>query len=373
MKITGKIQEEGLLKLTTFTGLTISTVQCEIVNNSFEFEVTEGIGHLEKDGRKLLIFLEDADLLLNLDNLDNTVFNTGVLNKQFEVYSKEYQKINQALSALYYLKTVNTSDEVETLIQTEKEKLVKGNDFYSLYCWLKHLVSSVFSVTANREEVVQHIEHFRLIDWSSPFLNKMDLLPELIEGQQLLIENSGCETIEEMFAEQNISIDALFNTYTFEILEYYFDTLEKRSLYPSAEHLANKALNEIEIIPKTLRYKFEGYRGSKKAVEAFNFQVSNDKMLHEIEGEKLLLFSDSNCSPCTDIMPSVINSVAGKDITLIVISDKEQQGLLHSTDETLFDKYFVYATPTMIIIDTENKLYLKPNSVEHLKAYLNTK
>lgn len=41
-----------------------------------------------------------------------------------------------------------------------------------------------------------------------------------------------------------------------------------------------------------------------------------------------------------------------------------------ATDETLFDSYFVYATPTMIIVDEENKLFLKPNSIEHLKAYL---
>jgi thioredoxin-related protein len=202
----------------------------------------------------------------------------------------------------------------------------------------------------------------------------MDLIPELIEGQMVLIENSGKETIEDMFDEQNRSIDALLNNgYTFDVLEYWFDILEKRSIYPSVKYLALKVLEEIEILPKTLRYKLENYRSLDKETLVPNFQVSDERMLYDIEGKKLLLFSDSGCTPCTDIMPSVISSVHDKPITLIIVSNEvKDASILHTTDESLFDSYFVFATPTMIVVDEENKLYLKPNNTEHLKAYINT-
>lgn len=348
----------------------------------------------------------------------------GEENQVFTTYVREHTKREQALSAWVYLQKSYQSDSLFSIQKTPSKaidseiKRIKKEDkdylknidqksYISYFLPLRKLVSSVSTIAQYRtEEIPETLEAFRKIDYTDPRLYKSGLFKEVIDNHFWLLENMGQST-DSSFKQMNISIDYLvanlskdekkFN----EITKHIFNLLEKHSLYQASEYLAIKVLNQNSCtINDNLANQLESYRAMKKGNIApdivFNgttlqkgVNVENLNKLFDIKAEfKVVIFGASWCPACSQELGqllSVYDKWKSKGVEVVFVSldtDKEQfknfASILPCISSCDFKKweskaaidYHVFATPTFYLLDKEQKIILRPNSIYQVDSWV---
>ena len=204
-----------------------------------------------------------------------------------------------------------------------------------------------------------------------------------------------------------ISIDLLLdnlskdNSKLNEITHYLFDLLERHSLFEASEYLAIKVLNQTSCTLDTnLAKQLETYRAMKKGNIApdivfkekatiLNNNQSFTKLSDSKAVYKLVVFGASWCPKCTEEIPQLAHNYndwknKGLEILYISLDDNEIMfekiasslpfisycDLQKWNSKPVLD-YYVFGTPTMFILDQNNKIVLRPNSVKQVEAWIN--
>ena len=286
-------------------------------------------------------------------------------------------------------------------------KKLPQNSYISWYLPMLKLVSSVPIVAQYRpREIPKTIQIFRFIDYTDNRLYKSGLLKEVLESHFWLLENSGT-SLENVNNEMKISIDLLLdnlskdNSKLNEITHYLFDLLERHSLFEASEYLAIKVLNQTSCTLDTnLAKQLETYRAMKKGNIApdivfkekatiLNNNQSFTKLSDSKAVYKLVVFGASWCPKCTEEIPQLAHNYndwknKGLEILYISLDDNEIMfekiasslpfisycDLQKWNSKPVLD-YYVFGTPTMFILDQNNKIVLRPNSVKQVEAWIN--
>ncbi|HNP06361.1 MAG TPA: thioredoxin family protein [Cyclobacteriaceae bacterium] len=348
----------------------------------------------------------------------------GKENQEFAQYAVEHPKREQALSAWIYLRKIYQADSLFSIqklpfqaieaeiqrIKKEDSDFLKSLDPKSYISWylpIRKLVSSVSTVVQYRtEEIPATINAFRNIDYTDERLYKSGLLKDAIESHFWLLENMG-QSLDTIFNEMSISIDYMVanlskNEKKFnEINKYLFDLLEQRSLSRASAYLAIKVLTQNSCtVNDDLAKQLELYRAMKIGNMASDIVFSGDafkngsvvKMpsrLSEIQSTyKVVIFGASWCSKCTEELSQLLplyKKWKSKGVEVVFIS--------LDTDETLFKDfssvfpfvsvcdykkwdtqavkdYYVFASPTLFLLDKNQKIVLRPNSVMQMDAWV---
>jgi len=425
-------QEVELIGYNGFDTYVIDAAQANeegVFNLSFS-EKDYGMAYLQSENEKSMIVLLAKDENLRLHGKDlaspETVeITAGKQNQLFEQYASEHPRREQALSAWKYLANIYKSDSLFSVHETPRKAIaneqqrIKAEDslflaglpegaYISYYLPLRKLISSVSTIAQYRtEEIPATINAFRGVDYTDQRLQKSGLLQDAIESHFWLIENSG-RSLDSVYIEMNKSIDALVNNLLTdqdklnEITEYLFKLLEKRSLFTSSAYLAIKLLNENACtLENNFANQLESYRAMKKGNTApdiaFAGEViapgynagSTPKMLSDIKSKyTVILFGASWCPLC----PQELLTISGhykkwKELGLEVVFisldvDKERFKNLAEPfpfisicdykkwDSQAVKDYYVFATPSMYLLDSKRRIMLRPNSVRHLKAWV---
>lgn len=311
---------------------------------------------------------------------------------QYAIQSSEYtwltQEItNQEKRFLHFLKTL------------------PATSYASYYLPIRKLIMDM-PLTANRyiDRMPQHEIDFKNINFNDNQLASSGLLGELLDGFYQLMESH--LDLEKVTEHCNLATDAwiksLANNPTKQqaVAEHVFKWLEKRSLFPAAEYLAKAMLNQphCELTEKNANL-FEQYRKMGIGNTAPNISLehkqdkSNTKDLKSINSTyKLVVFGASWCPSCQADYPKWKENYAalkGKyNLEIVYISI--------DTDKKVFDEYYkeapfitfcdykgwetpaakayyVFATPTYILLNKELKIEAKIKSPEHLQAWLESK
>jgi thiol-disulfide isomerase/thioredoxin len=266
-------------------------------------------------------------------------------------------------------------------------------------------VSSVSTVAQNRPTEIQAcIQAFRSIDYADPRLYKSGLLRDAIEGHFWLIENSG-KPLDSVAQAMKISIDVMMTKLTsnekiyYEVSNYLFDLLEKHSLFQASEYLAIKLLNEKSCTVNSDKARqLESYRAMKKGniaseiVFDTNCFANNTNTLKQVSDIKTpytsIVFGASWCPKCKEELPE-INKLYQKwkssGIEVIFIALDEEKASFTSIansfqfpsysdlkkwDSKIVRDYFVFATPTIYLLNNKREILMKPNSVNQLDAWV---
>jgi len=415
------------IKLEGFDGLKTYSISISKTDENGNFKLTYffsdyGVGYLmSSDNKPIFIMLNGEDIEISGESLSITEtikIKKGRENQLFEQYAKEHPKREQALSAWIYLENIYTLDSLFTTqqktskaIQQEKQRIKKEDLSFinslpkeSYLKWFlprRILVSSVSVIAQYRpEEISQTIQDFRNLDYSDPRLYKSGLLKDAIENHFWLIENSG-DSLGKVFEEMKNSINSMLvklvnNEKIFnQVTDYLFDLLEKHSLFDASEYLALKVLNQKNCnVSSDLVNQLETYRVMKKGNIApeinFNNSFSKITSLTDIKNKnKLVVFGASWCGKCTEEIPKLSlfyqNWKNQYDIEVIFVSlDKDKESFEKFTKDftwisscdfkvwegTAAKDYHVFGTPTMYLLDSENKIILKPISTEQVDAWL---
>jgi hypothetical protein len=422
-----------LVRLIGNNGFQHIKIDSIIVTESGKFELKYnandfGTAYLSSnDNKPYLVILANEEIELKGDSFAESASISIIKsteNKSFVKYAVEHAKREQALGAWEYLQKIYITDNfianqknVSRAINDEINNINKSDlEFINhlpessnarYYIQLRKLVSSVAKVAQYKtEEIPNTIRLLRNVNYNDSRLNKSGLLTDVIESQFWLLENMG-KSLDGVFDEMKISIDFLFsslyaNEKSFnEVTLYLFNYLEKHSLYNASEYLALKALSQDNCTLKdNVLNQFETYRKMKNGNIApdINFigdvfqngvKLSSINKLSNIKTKfKLIVFGSSLCPACQDEMPQIKTFYLkwkSQDTEVIYVSlDTDKNTIINLSknfpfiifsdykkwEMTAVKDFNIFATPTMLLLNKDNKILLRPISTKQLDLWL---
>lgn len=414
-----------------FSGLKTYPISTSSIDNKGNFKLTYsmedyGVGYLiSSDEKPLFVILsgEDIEIIGEALGYTETIKITkGQENQWFEQYAMEHPRRQHALSAWVYLEQMYTFDSLFSVqkvpskaIQQEKERInnedliflesLPQDSYVRWFLPTRKLVSSVSLVAQYRtDEMAATIESFRAMDYTDQRLYKSGFFKDAIDSHFWLLENSG-NSLEDVFVEMQISIDVMMeklvtNEKIFnELTNYLFDLLERQSLFQASEYLAIKVLNQVSCtIDNNLARQLETYRAMKKGNTApdivFNesFFINNTTTLNRLSEIKteytVVVFGASWCPKCKEELAEIAGHYSkwkskGVEVVFIALEDDRSPFIDFAItfpfpsysdnkkwESDIANDYYVFATPTMFLLDNKREIILRPNSVKQMDAWV---
>jgi thiol-disulfide isomerase/thioredoxin len=421
------------IKLEGFNGLKTYLISTSTIDEKGNFKLIYsksdyGVGYLMSANEKPLFVIlsgEDVEIVGEALSYTETIKITKEQeNKLFEQYAKEHPLREQALSAWVYLEKIYTQDSLfavqeHPIKNIQKEKLrIKAEDaaflaklpkesYVSWFLPTRKLVSSVSTVAQYRpEEIPSTIAAFRAMDYTDQRLYKSGLFKDAIESHFWLLENMG-QPLDTVFKEMSISIDYLItnllkNEKKFnEITKYLFELLERRSLLQASEYLAIKVLTQNGCtVNDNLAKQLESYRAMKIGNTApdivFSGKVLKNGLaiktpnrLYDIQSDyKVVIFGASWCPKCGEELSqllSVYQKWKSKGVEVVFVSLDTDKKVFNDFSSVFpfvsmcdYNKwntqaakdYYVFASPTMFLLDHKSEILLRPHSVKQVDAWV---
>jgi peroxiredoxin len=421
------------IRLMGYHGADVFTIDSTIVNAQGNFELhysdsSLGMGYLlTAEDNSYMVVLEKGKVYLTGQtpaDATSVVINIGEQNKLFVKYSEEHGKREQALSAWVYLKKLYDSDtlftkeyatkftitkEIENLNKADNDflKILSPNSFMSWYLPVRKLMSGVETVAKySPQEIPNIIKAFRAVNYAHPQMYTSGLFSELLESQFWLIQNSGLDK-DAMIKEMNTSVDfilasvskneKLYNEFT----KYLFQYFEKNNLFEASAYIALKALNQKEVIVNySIAFKLESYRKMKVGNTAPDIEFKGDVIvnqeslkninrLSDIKSKyKLVIFGGSWCKQCKAETIQLImryNKWKAKEVEVVMVSlDTDKKAFeefasdfpytiacdYKKWDTQAAKDYYVSSSTTIFLLDSNNKIILRPPTVASLDSWL---
>lgn len=422
------------IRLEGFSGLKTYPIASATIDEKGNFKLTYsksdyGVGYvMSADDKPLFVILSGEAIELLGKTLSDTKtlkVTKGQENQWLEQYAQEHPKREQALSAWMYLEKMYTLDSLFSVqerpahnIQTEKLR-IKNEDaaflaklpkdsYVSWFLPTRKLVSSVATVAQYRpEEIPATIRALRNLDYTDQRLYKSGLFKDAMESHFWLLENSG-RSLDSVFIEMQRSIDAMMvhlvkdDKKLNEVTSYLFDLLERHSLFQASEYLALKVLNQTSCtLDSDLAKQLESYRTMKKGNTAPNINFNKDiaapgfkdtqhpKQLSDLQSDyTMVVFGASWCPKCTEELPKITKHYSkwkaqGVEVVFVSLDETKEQFDNFTAifpfisicdyqkwESPIVKEYYVFATPTMFLLDNKREIILRPQSVEQIDAWV---
>lgn len=387
-----------------------------------------GMGYLSaEDNKPYFLVLANEDIQLKGEVLsfpETIVCLKGKENQLFIQYASEHPKRQQAQSAWDYLNKLYQQDQLFSShkktarfvaneikrINNEDQKFLADlspETYISWYLPVRKLVSSVSTVAQYRPaEIPATIAAYRKLNYSDQRLYTSGLLKDALESHYWLLENMG-KSLDSVFLEMNTSTDYLLQSVQHDTEKYnsltifLFNLLESHSLFAASEYLALKVLNQNScLVEEGIANQLESYRKMKVGNTAPDIQFSADaikngnsiespKSLSEVQSTfKLVFFGASWCPMCVEEMTRLIPfyekwKVKGVEVVFVSLdTDKKAFTDFASTfpfisscdfkkwDTPAAKSFYISGTPTLFLLDADQKILLRPVSLQQIDAWL---
>jgi thiol-disulfide isomerase/thioredoxin len=265
------------------------------------------------------------------------------------------------------------------------------------------------TIVANSSKEIQSPKNpFLNINYSNSQIYSNGLLYDIIEKQFTSILKSPL-TEATKYKEINQSVDIILDSvkknekvYN-DLTKYLFQYFEKYSLFNASEYIALKALSQKEVtLNNALANKLESYRIMKVGNRAPNFEMVGDVFkngtavkatlhLTDINAKyKLIIFGGSWCPQCRAEMIQLLpryNNWKAKGLEVIFVAlDTDKNEFEKFTapfpfysacdykkwDTQAAKDYYVSSSPTIFLLDSNNKIILRPPTVASLDSWLDS-
>jgi thiol-disulfide isomerase/thioredoxin len=365
-----------------------------------------------KDTKSVIVLLNKENFEMNWTNLDEfstLKFKHSPENNAFANGIEKYQESEAKLSALIFLSQLYENQPAQkkwfdTEIRNQKNVMpiffgsLPKNSYANSYVKIRKMITDMpNSVSRYVERMPQQEKEFNDFDFASNNLIHSGLYQELLDAYVLFTESY----FDKQYPHLNGSIDAMLKTLDKnetlkqDVAQYIFKILEKRSLFPAAEYLALSMLDKqnCQLTPERTAL-FEQYRKmavGQIAPDIKFFNSNSDKTkLSEINTKyRLVVFAASWCEKCKEEIPKLKSFYEGwktkynLEIILNSLDTYKEQNENFVKDFAWFSscdykswegnsarEYFVFGTPTIYLLNKNNKILLKPRSPEQIEAWL---
>ncbi|MEZ4910786.1 MAG: thioredoxin-like domain-containing protein [Saprospiraceae bacterium] len=419
------------IKLEGFNGLKtyqISTTTSDSLGNfKLNYEKADyGVGYLmSADNKPLIVILSGEDIEIKgeaLSAAETIRIITGQENQWFAQYAAEHPKREQVLGAWAYLDKTYTIDSLfagqktpKKAIQAEKQRIhaedvafinkLPKDSYVSWFLPTRKLLSSVSAVAQHRpEEIPATLKALRSIDYSDSRLYKSGLLSDAIDSHVWFIENS-MSPLDSVHALLIRSIDIILSQLKMDerkyndITDYLFGLLEQRSMFPVAEYLSLKVLEDRSCtVDIKLANKLEGYRKLKIGNKApditfgahsyFPEHIQAGSLSAIDAAYKVVVFAANWCNHCQEVMPKLAHHYTkwrAKGIEVVLVSLDENMGEFTTFAAPLpftatcdykkwesqpVKDYHIFGTPSFYLLKNNLEIVLKPSTVEQIDAWI---
>jgi thiol-disulfide isomerase/thioredoxin len=419
--------------LSGFNGFNTNAIDSTNVTEQGDFKINYtnadmGMGYLAAaDNKPYFVVLANENIQLQgevLSKPESILTMSGKENQLFVQFAVEHAKREQALSAWVYLKKRYQEDSLffnqklpQQAIATEMQRIKREDSGYlinldsksyiSWYLPIRKLVSLVFTITQyGTHEIPTMLTDFRKMDYADERLYKSGLLKEAIDSHFWLLDNIG-QPLDSVLKEMKLSIDFLFENLSKDdqkfnkITKYLFELLERQSLFQASEYLALTVLTQNSCtVNDDLAKQLEFYRVMKKGNTAPDIVFSGDvfkngsqiktlKRLSDIKSAyKVIVFGASWCPKCGEELSQLLpfyKKWKSKGVEVVFVSldtDKTQFKNFSSIfpffsvcdynkwESQAIKDYYVFASPTLFLLDKDQKIILRPNSVKLMDAWV---
>jgi thiol-disulfide isomerase/thioredoxin len=417
------------VKLAVYKGLKSEILDSIQLNNNglgiLKYDASfKGIGFIINQKNKVL------SVVLNQENAkfkgktiqapENIICTEGNENKNYISYINTFPKYQQADMAWdflhnLYAKNQQNKNEKKVFQQIVKEqnrikvfeenfyKQLPHNSFVAQYIpWYK-LINSVSYIAQNKpQEIPAVINELRNIDVSNTCFYNSGLLQNALDMQiSLILKHFGNNP--RGFTELRISVDFILKSLINDeeklnhIADYLFERLEQKSLFEVSEYLALQLLNQNSCkLNDDLAKQLEIYRKMKVGNTAPSVLFTGDTYRNGYEISDVFLnsnytvvvFGASWCPGCTEMMPLLVNAYPnwqkrGVEIIFVSLDTHEEEfkqyaqkfPFISTCDFKKWEgenvsNYYVFATPTMFVLDENNKIVLRPHHPKQIDDWI---
>lgn len=344
-------------------------------------------------------------------NFDAIRFENSAENDSFYKGMTVYQASQNILAGLNYLQPLykkmpteskwlqkETKKQENTL--AEMIKKLPSNNYAGYYLTIRKMIADMPVIARTNVERIPEIEkQFKGLNFNDEKLLQSGLLSQLLASYYLLMESYG--NLDTVAQHANSASDAILNNLAGneilkqEIAAHLFKQLEKTSLYKSAEHVALYMLNDGSCtLDKKSTALYEQYRkmgvGNTAPEIQLTTAVKNNSSLSAVSANyKLVVFGSSWCPKCQEEVVQLKKYYQQwkKQYNLEVVfvsidTDPVKYEAFINDFEWISScdfkgwktqaavDYFVFATPTIYLLDADNKILLKPFSTEQVNSWL---
>ena len=392
------------------------TVIDSLGNFSFSYPTTyKGMAILKtQDHSSLILVLSEKKITLkgnHLKEIHSLDFTNSTENKNFINYAKMQGLHTNALSAWQYLENIyqkkalfKNQNQLKEIIKKEQKRIhtqdalfitnLDNNSYVRWFIPYRKLVQEMANIVNNTKHLPKALAEFRKSNFAHKNFKNSGLFKELIEGHYRLLENMG-QSKDSIYTQMNISTkhiienlqsnDSLLNKVSNKLFNYF----EKNSLFKASEYLSVSLLNNSQCsLDTNLKAKLESYRKLKIGNIAPEILLKNNTKLSTIKTNKLLVFGASWCPTCKKEALALLNLYDAwklKNVEIIYISIDTSKtdfetAYKNAPWQTFCDykgwetqaakDYSIFGTPTYFLLDDNNKILARPNSVEDANTWI---
>jgi peroxiredoxin len=364
-----------------------------------------------KNGKSVIVLLNKEDFEMqwqNSDDFKTLYFSNSYENNTFNEGIELYQTANAKELGLNYLIPLYANEKEPKEFLTKEAKIqnqamasfineIPEKKYVNYYLKIRKLIADI--VNTKNQSIENLNQQFKSLELTDQRLINSGLYFELLDAYFVLLENREddqylnlIECVDNVVARLDVNPSLKQN-----VAEHLFNLLEKRSLTKVSEHLALSMLSNSDCkIEGKLEALFEQYRKMAIGNSAPIIQLSNSNKptikFENIKNKyKLIVFGASWCQKCTEEIPRLKtfydNWKKKNNLEIIFISldndlskfkefSKNDTWIsscdLQGWESKTAREYYVFATPTMFLLDANNKILLKPISPEQITSWLET-
>lgn len=418
---------ESIVILHKFYGSDIITVDTIISNKGGRVNYT--LNNPSKGLYRITYGTNNLDIIIN--NEDSIVFSTYVVNSMDSMHIvnsnenilfynglREIKGLDQKLSLLSslienYPSTTKFAEqaheEYQRIISEHKKymKNLKSKNSESLAAeYITSLQLSYPEKYTTRYQLITTItsRFFENVNFSDSVLLYTNIIPLKID-QYLSLHNVNMQHATSDESQYNKLVDAIMNKASandavFDLaLNYLIGKFEENKAFETLVYINKQYVPLISCVNEDLRSdlsgKLEKFSSTSIGVLAPEFSIADvtgktvqsDKLN---SGNVLLVFWATWCPHCTKLMPalhSYYQTFTRDNFEIIAVSlDTEKNKWLSFINEYNLDwvnaselkgwnskvaeKYNIYATPTMILLDSDRRIVAKPSTITELDQIL---
>jgi len=381
---------------------------------------------------RLLYGRTNLDIIIS--NEDSIVFNTFIVNSKDSMHIvhsdenklfydglKRIKELDKKLSILSSLiENYPVTTKFAEQAHKEYQEVVGKHEKYIKNLKLKYPESLAVKYISSlqlcypekytdRNEMIANVKKhfFDNVNFSDSLLLYTNIIPLKID-QYLGLHNLNVQHSTSDESQYNKLVDALMNkaaandaVFDF-VLNYLIGKFEENKAFETLAYINKQYVPLISCVNEDLRSKLSGkldkFSGTSIGVLAPEFSIA-DVAGETVQSDKLnsrnvlLVFWATWCPHCTKLMPalhSYYRTFTRDNFEIIAVSlDTEKNKWLSFINEYNLDwvnvselkgwnskvaeKFNIYATPTMILLDSDRRIIAKPSTITELDQILKSR
>lgn len=305
---------------------------------------------------------------------------------QYEKYNDKYQWLKQEIAF--------QKKQFEEFVNQQP-----GTSYVSYYLKIRKFVNDMTqTIQKGNGSIPQYEAYFKTIDCNDERLWHSGMVADLFAGIYQLMANDK-DTVNIKDRINNISdswIKGLVSNSIKqqEVAEYCFKVLEQQNRVANSEYIAKTMLDQSGCQLDSKRTNlFEQYRKMALGNTAPDIKLPDGKKLSQLDNKyKLVIFGASWCPNCQTDYPSLVGvykRIKDKyNVEFVFVSlDSDGKAFEDFFKEVPFitycdtkgwesqpvKDYYIFATPTYLLLDKDLKIVAKPKNPEEVAYSLSTK